>query len=122
MPRAWPSFSVARASLLTKVSSMAASCGRKLAMTRDKALVELAQAIGESVLGVGGDEAAGDVDEPRAPIRSTIPQPVRRRPGSMPRMRIACADAALMVIAGLPPISIVRLQPFGLGWPGQARP
>ena len=47
MPRACPSFRVARASLLTKVSSMAASCGLKPAMTLDQALVELAQAIGE---------------------------------------------------------------------------
>ena len=33
MPRAWPSFKVARAFSLTKVSSTAASCGLKLAMT-----------------------------------------------------------------------------------------
>ena len=36
MPRAWPSFSVARASLLTKVSSTAASDGRKEAMTFER--------------------------------------------------------------------------------------
>ena len=43
---------------------MAASCGLKLAMTLDEALVDLAQAIGEIVLGIRRDEAAGHVDEP----------------------------------------------------------
>jgi hypothetical protein len=35
IPRAWPSFSVARALSLTNVSSTAASCGLKLAITLD---------------------------------------------------------------------------------------
>ena len=66
MPRACPSFKVARASLLTKVSSTAASCGRKLVMTLDEPLVDLAQAVGQVVLGIGRDEAAGDEGEARA--------------------------------------------------------
>jgi len=33
MPRAWPSFNVERALSLTNVSSTAASCGLKAAMT-----------------------------------------------------------------------------------------
>ena len=79
MPRACPSFRVARASLLTNVSSTAASCGGKLAMTPDEPFVELAQAIGEIVFGYRTRRAAGDVNEAPA-VASTMPQPVRRRP------------------------------------------
>ena len=66
MPRAWPSFRVERASLLTNVSSIAASSGLKLDDHRDQALVELAQAVGELALTVRGDEAARHVGEPHA--------------------------------------------------------
>ena len=88
MPRAWPSFSVAAASWLTKVASTAASSGRNSSTIRvSPSWIVPAARRGSSLL-VGLDRAAGDVDQPVA-LDPITPQPVRRSPGSMPRMRIA---------------------------------
>src|SRR6266568_4111321 len=93
-PRAWPSFSVATASLLTKVASAAASCGANCAITRASpawiAARREAKASRSSVSTRPQPRKAS-----RLPEISTIPQPVRRRPGSMPRMRIARALTSL---------------------------
>src|SRR6202035_1492660 len=85
-PRAWPSFKVATPSLLTKVCSTAASSGLKSSST----------AASPSWIAKGGvarRRPSGGSPEPqptkasRLPSISITPQPVRRRPGSMPRIR-----------------------------------
>src|SRR5713226_4120062 len=89
-PRAWPSFSVATASLLTKVASAAASCGANCAITRASPAWIVARRAAKACR-----SSVSTRPQPRKASRlpeiSTIPQPVRRRPGSMPRMRIARA-------------------------------
>ena len=60
MPRAWPSFSVALASLLTKVASTAASSGRELLDHLGEPVVDRHQPLGERDLVAGRDRAAGD--------------------------------------------------------------
>ena len=65
MPRAWPSFSVAEASRLTKVCSMAASTGESRARTSCSPSNNLPEPDAERLAVVGDDRAAGDVGEPR---------------------------------------------------------
>src|ERR1700677_343473 len=85
-PRAWPSFSVATPSLLTKVCSTAASTGRKPPSTAASP-----SWIASRRLASGRPSAGSTEPQPRKASRlpsiSITPQPVRRRPGSMPRMR-----------------------------------
>src|SRR5580692_10059843 len=85
-PRAWPSFSVATPSLLTKVCSTAASTGRKPPSTAASP-----SWIASRRLASGRPSAGSTEPQPtkvsRLPSISITPQPVRRRPGSMPRMR-----------------------------------
>src|SRR5712671_5142844 len=85
-PRAWPSFSVATPSLLTKVCSTAASAGRKSPSTaaRPPWIASRRLASGRPS---GGSTEPQPTNISRLPSISITPQPVRRRPGSMPRMR-----------------------------------
>ena len=64
MPRAWPSFSVAEASRLTKVCSIAASTGESRASTSCKPVEQLAEPDAKRFAVVGGDRAAGDIGKP----------------------------------------------------------
>ena len=87
MPRAWPSLSVAAASLLTKVASTAASSGACVSTMALKPR-------GWQEDGPRAPRASSVASEPQArklkrlPSTAIMPQPVRRSPGSMPRMRI----------------------------------
>src|SRR5665213_1797673 len=85
-PRAWPSFRVATPSLLTKVCSTAASTGLKSPST-----VASPSWMASSRLASGRPSGGSTEPQPtkvsRLPSISSTPQPVRRRPGSMPRMR-----------------------------------
>src|SRR5580692_1729497 len=85
-PRACPSFSVATPSLLTKVCSTAASAGRKSPSTaaRPSWIASKRLASGRPS---GGSTEPQPTNVSRLPSISITPQPVRRRPGSMPRMR-----------------------------------
>src|SRR5271170_1725864 len=87
-PRATPSFSVEAAFLLTKLSSTAASSGRKRSSTtvswRNKATSRSAS--GRSV---GAWTTPSATWLSRLPAASITPQPVCRSPGSSPRTRIA---------------------------------
>ncbi len=65
-PRAWPSLSVALASLLTKVASTAASSGDELLDHLREPVVDRHQPLGERALVAGGDRAAGHEDQPVA--------------------------------------------------------
>src|SRR5262245_35126673 len=86
IPRAWPSFSVAAASRLTKVCSMAASTGASSARTRDRPW-NICRSLAPRLLvsSETTDPQATKWSLPRS--ASTTPQPVRLRPGSMPMMR-----------------------------------
>src|SRR5262249_45960421 len=87
-PRAWPSFKVAEASRLTKVASAAASSGRKSATTRARpSWIVTNRAASAAFSSVASEPQA--IKLSRLPSTSTTPHPVRRSPGSMPRMRIA---------------------------------
>ena len=66
MPRAWPSLSVAAASLLTKVASTAASSGRNSSTTRRRPSWIVTSRAATSVAIPGLDRAAGDEGEPIA--------------------------------------------------------
>src|SRR5450631_1206097 len=85
-PRAWPSFKVATPSLLTKVCSTAASAGLKSPSTaaRPSWIANRRLASGRPA---GGSTEPQPIKASRLPSISITPQPVRRRPGSMPRMR-----------------------------------
>src|ERR1700692_2445519 len=85
-PRACPSFSVATPSLLTKVCSTAASAGLKSPRTaaRPSWLARRRLASGRPS---GGSTEPQPMKISRLPSISITPQPGRRRPGSMPRMR-----------------------------------
>src|SRR5262245_1833156 len=86
IPRAWPSLSVAAASRLTKVCSMAASTGVSSARTRDRpSKICRSLAPKFSVSSETTDPQATKWSLPRS--ASTTPQPVHLRPGSMPMMR-----------------------------------
>ena len=66
MPRAWPSFSVALASLFTKVASTAASSGRKLLEDAHQPVVDGEKPRRERVPIVGRHRAAAEKAEPVA--------------------------------------------------------
>ena len=95
MPRAWPSLRVAAASLLTKVASTAASSGACSSTTPRKPVVDGDQPLGERRLVVGRRPSRRRGRSAGCPRSSTTPQPVRRSPGSMPRMRIGVLIAAV---------------------------
>ena len=66
MPRAWPSLSVAAASLLTKVASTAASSGAYSSTTRRRPSWMVTSRASQAPPLVGLDRAAGDEREPVA--------------------------------------------------------
>src|SRR5271170_5138418 len=92
-PRATPSFNVEAAFLLTKLSSTAASSGRKRSRTavscRNSATSRSAS--GKSV---GAWTTPSATWLSRLPATSITPQPVCRSPGSSPRTRIAVVAPA----------------------------
>ena len=85
-PRAWPSFSVATPSLFTNVCSTAASAGLKSPSTAASPswIASRRLASGRSS---GGSTEPQPMKTSRLPSVSITPQPVRRRPGSMPMIR-----------------------------------
>ena len=86
-PRACPSLSVAAALVLTKVFSTAASAGPNSSITRDSpSWICTSRAASSALSAVITEPEATNIR--RLPSTSITPQPVRRRPGSMPRMRI----------------------------------
>src|SRR6185312_3983316 len=86
-PRACPSLSVATPSLLTKVCSTAASTGRKSSSTAASPLWIASRRCASGRLS-GGSTEPQPTKVSRLPSISITPHPVRRRPGSMPRMRM----------------------------------
>ncbi len=98
MPRAWPSFSVAEASRLTKVCSMAASSGLSRANTSCKPSKIWRSR--EPRLSSSSETIAPQATKTSlTPSESITPQPVRRSPGSMPIMRML-AVLAVKAVAG----------------------
>ena len=90
IPRAWPSLSVAAASLLTKVASTAASSGASSATTRrSPSWIVTSRSASVALSSVASEPQARKTS--RLPSIAMTPQPVRRSPGSIPRMRIARA-------------------------------
>ena len=85
-PRACPSFRVATPSLLTKVCSTAASTGWKSPSTAASPSWIASSRLASGRLS-GGSTEPQPMKISRLPSISITPQPVRRRPGSMPRIR-----------------------------------
>src|SRR5215475_1321800 len=86
-PRACPSLRVATASLFTKVASTAASSGACSSTTfRSPSWMATSRVASSALSSVASEPQAKKLR--RLPSIATTPQPVRRRPGSMPRMRI----------------------------------
>ena len=81
MPRAWPSLSVALASLLTNVASTAASSGRLRATTAPQPIMDRDQPSPRARPGRWSRASRRlTYDQPVAVHRSITPQPVRRSP------------------------------------------
>src|SRR5215831_16251421 len=96
IPRAWPSLRVAAASRLTKVASTAASSGASSATTcRRPSWMLTRRAESAALSSLATDPHARN--DSREPWIATTPQPVRRSPGSMPRMRIGRALMRLCI-------------------------
>src|SRR5271165_1031591 len=86
-PRAWPSLRVDWGSRLTKVSSTAASCGLSRSISAVSAQwIAASRSASEAAASVWIDPQA--TKESLEPAASISPQPVLRRPGSTPRIRI----------------------------------
>ena len=86
--RAWPSFSVEDGFMLTKTSSIAASSQAWAAQTSATASSRNSS---RSLNGAvsGGATTPWAIQRRRDPSAATTPQPVRLRPGSRPRIRVA---------------------------------
>src|SRR5918993_1983143 len=94
MPRACPSLRVACASLLTKVSSTATSCGESSRSTAASPSWSCLRRSARLALSFESTVPQA-TNASRVPSIVTSPQPVRRRPGSMPRMRVGNVAKAL---------------------------
>src|SRR5215471_10035415 len=104
-PRACPSLRVATASLLTKVASTAASSGACSSTTRRSPSWMATSRVASSALSsVASEPQARKLR--RLPSIVTTPQPVRRRPGSMPRMRIG--RLILLLDSSRPPARLAQ--------------
>src|SRR3984957_4319948 len=113
-PRAWPSFSVATPSLLTKVCSTAASIGRKSPSTGATPWWVASRRLASGGLSSGSTEPQA-IKVSRLPSISITPHPVRRRPGSIPRMRtgwrIGTEDMGIYTPVGSPRPSHLNRHP-----------
>lgn len=85
--RAWPSFSVETGFILTNTSSTAASSQAWSAQTCDTASSRCSS---RSLNGAvsGGVTTPWAIQRRRDPSVAITPQPVRRKPGSSPRIRV----------------------------------